>query len=233
MSVDTSSLDTPPAEIARPWTPSYSVHSQGSPLHGTTDLEQEVPAIAPVENAQEQAEDEPELAEMEFSPNEEVPAAAVPVNSEEQIEEPVKVTEQREFVPTEIPAEVPQLSEAFVPVVDDASVDEAPTTSEAAPAALENLRVHVKDSQVDAERSTPTEEDAEGLESALDAVEEEVAATHTEIAQVEESAPTEEVAQVPQLVLDTSEEVTQVFMCPDTPASTKLTVLLASQHPRE
>lgn len=165
---------------------------------------------------------------MEFSPNEEVPAAIVPAKSEEQIEEPVEVTEQRELVTAEIPAEVPQLSEAPVPVVDDASVDETSSTSEAAPAAFENFRVHVKDLQVDAERSTPTEKDAQDLESALDAVEGEAAATHTEIAQVDESAPTEEVSQVPQLVLDTTEEVTEVFVYPNTSASMELTVLSAS-----
>lgn len=44
--LDTSSLDTSD-EPARPWTPSYSVHSQGSPLRTNVDLEEEKPEERP------------------------------------------------------------------------------------------------------------------------------------------------------------------------------------------
>lgn len=162
-------------------------------------------------------------------------------HDEEQIEEPIEIIEHRDFVAAETPAEESLLSEAPSPVIDDTSVGEAPTTSVAAPAAIENLRVHARELQVEQgpEQSTPAEENTESLESALDAVQEDAVATHEEDAaatlkdvQVEQSTPTE-VTQVPQLVLDTSEEVTEVFVFPNASASMRLTVLLASQHPRE
>lgn len=207
------------------------MHSQGSPLHVATELEQD-PAIAPIENAEEQAEDESELAGMEFSPNEEAPTATIPAKFEEQPAETVKVTEQHDFVPTETPAEVPLLSEAPTPAIDDTSVDEAPIASMAAPTAFEHMRLHVRDLQVEPEpeRSTPAEEDAQGLESALDAVEKHVATINAEVSPVEESAPAEEVAQVPQLILDTHEKVTEVFAYPNTSAPMKLIGLVASQY---
>lgn len=53
--MDTSSLDTS-VELARPWTPSYSVHSQGSPL-----LEHEEPVLSREVDNQVLVEGVPEM----------------------------------------------------------------------------------------------------------------------------------------------------------------------------
>ncbi|TFK40315.1 hypothetical protein BDQ12DRAFT_734312 [Crucibulum laeve] len=56
----------------RPWTPSYSIHSQGSPLQHTTGLGEELPVPLEQIDVQDAAT---ELDEMEFAENTELPAA--------------------------------------------------------------------------------------------------------------------------------------------------------------
>jgi hypothetical protein len=191
--VDTSSLDTPAAEIARPWTPSYLVHSQGSPLHGATDLEE---VAAPIEVAPEHADDELELSELEFATNEEAPVPAIPVLSQEQPEEPVATPEaEHEETVADLPVEEVQPSfEAPASKIDDAPAEEPSIVVEGVATPAE---------QVPVEDWTSTEV-LPALESGLDA-------TKVTEALLAEDVQTEKgVPQVPELVLDTSEEVTEV-----------------------
>jgi hypothetical protein len=66
--VDPSSLDIS-VEPARPWTPSYSVHSQGSPLHRPSAIE---PILSHEADDQMPAVDVPDLPEIRFADNRDI-----------------------------------------------------------------------------------------------------------------------------------------------------------------
>jgi len=141
-------------EPPRSWTPSYSVHSQGSPLTTQAELVEEAP-VPQSELIDDQEHEVAELEDMEFATNEEAPVANdVPAQ---------EAASNTDATPTET---LPKQTELpMEPAAPDA-ITEAPS-----------------------EQETPS--------NAVEAVE------------VEVTAPAPD-AQVPQLVLDTSDEATQV-----------------------
>lgn len=69
--MDTSSLDTSD-EVARPWTPSYSVHSQGSPLHSPGVIEHDDPIVTYQADDQVLEVGAHELPETKFADDEQI-----------------------------------------------------------------------------------------------------------------------------------------------------------------
>ncbi|KAF9468121.1 hypothetical protein BDZ94DRAFT_844434 [Collybia nuda] len=147
---------------------------------------------------------------MEFAANEEASKGTILVASAEKSEEVVKVLQQCDPAVTEAPGEKSALPSPPPPIDEDAPVDQAATTPVVIPTVIKDMDIQARNLEVDVEVSH-AEEDTRGLGSVLDAAEKDIATQMGEVS-IEESSPVEEVVQVPQLVLHTGDDVTEVFV---------------------